>query len=59
MTRLQGTKPGAAVYQTSIDNRAGHLVKLHNKANQKRIGSLFPSLQIWVMFVNSDVSFRS
>ena len=39
MTRLQGTKPGAAVYQTSIDNHAGHLVKLHNKTNQKRIGS--------------------
>ena len=39
MTRLQGTKPGAAVYQTSIDNHAGHLVKLHNKANHKRLGS--------------------
>ena len=59
MTRLQGTKPGAAVTQTYSDNQAGHLLILHNNAKQKRIGSFVSLVTNLVMFVNSDVSFGS
>ena len=55
-----GTKPGAAVTQTYSDNQAEvtfwyYIITL----NRSALVLLFPSLQIWVMFVNSDVSFGS
>ena len=60
MTWLQGTKPRAAVTQTYSDNQAEvtfwyYIITLTRNA----LVLLFPSLQIWVMFVNSDVSFGS
>ena len=60
MTWLQGTKPRAAVTQTYSDNQAEvtfwyYIITLIRSA----LVLLFPSLQIWVMFVNSDVSFGS